>query len=68
MKFNQQRLGINKDNPDDLDDEQVKKFVRLNIDKSTITWQRGELYCFHHTSSFYILELTFFSDAFRIAL
>ncbi|KAK7482180.1 hypothetical protein BaRGS_00026529 [Batillaria attramentaria] len=34
------RLGIDKTNPADLTPEEVKKFVRLDIDKATITWQR----------------------------
>ncbi len=37
-----QRLGINKTNPDDLTEEEISKFVRLDIDPDTITWQRGE--------------------------
>ena len=34
------RLGIDKTNPDDLDSEERKRFVRLDIDPDTITWQR----------------------------
>lgn len=34
------KLGIDKTNPNDLTDEEISKFVRLNIDKDTITWQR----------------------------
>ena len=34
------KLGINKTNPDDLTPEEVKKFVRLDIDPKTITWNR----------------------------
>lgn len=34
------RLSINKTNPQDLTPEEVTRFVRLDIDKSTITWQR----------------------------
>ncbi|CAG8533741.1 670_t:CDS:10 [Acaulospora morrowiae] len=34
------KLGIDKTNPDDLTSEEVNKFVRLNIDSNTITWQR----------------------------
>lgn len=37
-----QRLGITKTSPKDLTAEEVKKFVRLDIDKDTITWQRGK--------------------------
>ena len=37
-----QRLGINKTNPDDLTEEEISKFVRLDIDPDTITWQRGQ--------------------------
>ncbi len=34
------KLGIDKTNPDDLTDEEVSKFVRLDIDPETITWRR----------------------------
>jgi len=33
-----QKLGINKTNPDDLTSEEIRKFVRLDIDPNTITW------------------------------
>ncbi|KAK3820053.1 MAG: LOW QUALITY PROTEIN: formate--tetrahydrofolate ligase-domain-containing protein [Benniella sp.] len=35
-----QRLGINKTTPEDLTSEEISKFVRLDIDPTTITWQR----------------------------
>ena len=35
-----QRLGIDKTDPESLTAEEKVKFARLNIDKSTITWQR----------------------------
>ncbi|CAL1535691.1 unnamed protein product [Lymnaea stagnalis] len=35
-----QKLGIAKTNPKDLTAEEIKNFVRLDIDKATITWQR----------------------------
>jgi methylenetetrahydrofolate dehydrogenase (NADP+)/methenyltetrahydrofolate cyclohydrolase/formyltetrahydrofolate synthetase len=34
------KLGINKTNPDDLTPEEIRKFVRLDIDRDTITWKR----------------------------
>uniref|UniRef100_A0A8V5G0D1 formate--tetrahydrofolate ligase n=1 Tax=Melopsittacus undulatus TaxID=13146 RepID=A0A8V5G0D1_MELUD len=34
------RLGIYKTDPDTLTEEEVRKFARLDIDPSTITWQR----------------------------
>ncbi|RLN20199.1 hypothetical protein BBJ28_00002561 [Nothophytophthora sp. Chile5] len=34
------KLGITKLSPDDLTDEEVSKFARLDIDPDTITWQR----------------------------
>ncbi|NWV42909.1 C1TM protein, partial [Grantiella picta] len=34
------RLGINKTDPEALTEEEISKFVRLDIDPSTITWQR----------------------------
>uniref|UniRef100_A0A8B9GFY4 formate--tetrahydrofolate ligase n=1 Tax=Amazona collaria TaxID=241587 RepID=A0A8B9GFY4_9PSIT len=34
------RLGINKSDPGTLTEEEVSKFARLDIDPSTITWQR----------------------------
>ena len=39
-----QKLGIEKTNPADLTEEEISKFVRLDIDPETITWQRG-IYC-----------------------
>ncbi|KAJ3318074.1 tetrahydrofolate synthase [Boothiomyces sp. JEL0866] len=35
-----QKLGITKTNPDDLTPEEQAAFARLDIDPSTITWQR----------------------------
>ncbi|CAO3587624.1 unnamed protein product [Absidia cylindrospora] len=35
-----QKLGINKSDPNDLTEEEIKRFARLDIDPSTITWQR----------------------------
>uniref|UniRef100_A0A8C8R8M4 C-1-tetrahydrofolate synthase, cytoplasmic n=1 Tax=Pelusios castaneus TaxID=367368 RepID=A0A8C8R8M4_9SAUR len=35
-----QRLGIEKTDPSTLTDEEKRKFVRLDIDPATITWQR----------------------------
>ncbi|RIB06972.1 FTHFS-domain-containing protein [Gigaspora rosea] len=34
------KLGINKTDPNDLTPEEIGKFVRLDIDPETITWQR----------------------------
>ncbi|KGL84266.1 hypothetical protein N309_15732, partial [Tinamus guttatus] len=34
------RLGINKTDPSTLTEEEISKFVRLDIDPLTITWQR----------------------------
>ncbi|OAQ26777.1 FTHFS-domain-containing protein [Linnemannia elongata AG-77] len=34
------RLGIHKATPEDLTPEEISKFVRLDIDPATITWQR----------------------------
>ncbi|XP_014661835.1 PREDICTED: C-1-tetrahydrofolate synthase, cytoplasmic-like [Priapulus caudatus] len=34
------RLGIEKTDPNSLTEEEVRKFVRLNIDPKTITWNR----------------------------
>ncbi|XP_054577809.1 monofunctional C1-tetrahydrofolate synthase, mitochondrial isoform X1 [Eptesicus fuscus] len=34
------KLGINKTDPSALTEEEMSKFARLNIDPSTITWQR----------------------------
>ena len=36
------KLGIAKTNPDEFTDEEINKFVRINFDKDTITWQRGK--------------------------
>lgn len=35
-----QKLGINKTNPDDLDEDEIHRFARLDIDPATITWRR----------------------------
>ncbi|KAM9929874.1 hypothetical protein OXX59_000901 [Metschnikowia pulcherrima] len=34
------KLGIDKTNPDDLTQEEISRFVRLDIDPDTITWRR----------------------------
>ncbi|KAK4194581.1 putative C-1-tetrahydrofolate synthase [Triangularia verruculosa] len=34
------KLGIDKTNPDDLTQEEITKFARLDIDPETITWRR----------------------------
>jgi methylenetetrahydrofolate dehydrogenase (NADP+) / methenyltetrahydrofolate cyclohydrolase / formyltetrahydrofolate synthetase len=34
------KLGIDKVNPDDLTDEEIHRFARLDIDPDTITWRR----------------------------
>ncbi|HLF90510.1 MAG TPA: formate--tetrahydrofolate ligase, partial [Anaerolineales bacterium] len=34
------KLGITKTNPDDLTPEEISKFVRLDIDPESVTWQR----------------------------
>ncbi|NXI55334.1 C1TM protein, partial [Chloroceryle aenea] len=34
------RLGVNKTDPGTLTEEEISKFARLDIDPSTITWQR----------------------------
>uniref|UniRef100_A0A8C5T891 formate--tetrahydrofolate ligase n=1 Tax=Malurus cyaneus samueli TaxID=2593467 RepID=A0A8C5T891_9PASS len=39
-QFFKKRLGISKTDPETLTEEEISKFVRLDIDPSTITWQR----------------------------
>lgn len=34
------KLGIDKTNPDDLTDDEVRRFARLDMDPETITWRR----------------------------
>lgn len=34
------KLGINKTNPDELTEEEIRRFARLDIDPETITWKR----------------------------
>jgi len=34
------KLGIDKTDPDDLTDEEISRFARLDFDESTITWRR----------------------------
>lgn len=36
-----QRLGFSKTDPASLTPQEVSKFVRLDLDPSKITWQRG---------------------------
>ncbi|KAI3657904.1 hypothetical protein MP638_003541 [Amoeboaphelidium occidentale] len=40
MKKRLKKLGIEKENPNDLSPEEVSKFVRLDIEPSSITWNR----------------------------
>ena len=35
-----EKLGINKTDPNDLTEEEVSRFVRLDIDPDTVTWRR----------------------------
>ncbi|CAN3360613.1 C-1-tetrahydrofolate synthase, cytoplasmic [Diutina catenulata] len=35
-----EKLGIDKRNPDDLTEEEITRFARLDIDPDTITWRR----------------------------
>jgi len=35
-----QKLGIDKTDPDDLIEEEISRFVRLDIDPDTLTWRR----------------------------
>lgn len=39
-----QRLNINKTDPLSLTPDEIKKFCRLDIDASTISWKRGLQY------------------------
>ena len=34
------KLGIDKTNPDDLTEDEIRRFAFLDIDHETITWQR----------------------------
>ena len=36
-----QKLNITKRNPKEFDDDEIRRFARLDIDKSTLTWCRG---------------------------
>lgn len=38
MQSRLDKLGITKVNPEDLTDEEISKFARLDIDPDTITW------------------------------
>ncbi|KAG4306511.1 hypothetical protein PORY_000499 [Pneumocystis oryctolagi] len=40
MEKRLEKLGINKTDPNSLTSEEIEKFVRLDIDPSTITWRR----------------------------
>jgi len=37
-----QKLGITKTEPDELTEDEIRRFVRLDIDPDSITWQRGK--------------------------
>jgi methylenetetrahydrofolate dehydrogenase (NADP+)/methenyltetrahydrofolate cyclohydrolase/formyltetrahydrofolate synthetase len=36
-----QKLGITKTDPNELTEDEIARFVRLDVDPDTITWQRG---------------------------
>lgn len=36
------KLNINKDDPNCLTEEEISKFVRLDIDPNRVVWQRGD--------------------------
>jgi formyltetrahydrofolate synthetase len=40
MLIRLKKLGIDKTNPDDLTEDEIHRFVRLDVDPSTITWRR----------------------------
>ena len=40
MRRRLRKLGIEKTDPDDLTDDEIARFVRLDIDPETITWRR----------------------------
>lgn len=41
MKGRLNNLGINKTDPNELTEEERQRFVRLNIDRDTLTWRRA---------------------------
>lgn len=38
------KLNINKTDPDSLDEDEIRRFSRLNIDRNTISWHRGKYF------------------------
>jgi len=36
-----QKLGITKTSPNELMEDEIRRFVRLDVDPNSITWQRG---------------------------
>ena len=40
MQRRLKKLGIDKTNPDELTEEEIRRFARLDIDPETITWKR----------------------------
>jgi len=40
MQRRLKKLGIDKTNPDELTEEEIRRFARLDIDPQTITWRR----------------------------
>lgn len=41
-----QKLGIEKTDPNSLTADEIKRFTRLNIDRNTISWNRGNFTTF----------------------
>eukprot|EP00172_Hildenbrandia_rubra_P001661 Plantae.Rhodophyta-Hildenbrandia_rubra.ctg22272.p1 GENE.Plantae.Rhodophyta-Hildenbrandia_rubra.ctg22272~~Plantae.Rhodophyta-Hildenbrandia_rubra.ctg22272.p1 ORF type:complete len:649 (-),score=115.79 Plantae.Rhodophyta-Hildenbrandia_rubra.ctg22272:1362-3308(-) len=40
LKYRLRKLGIHKDDPDQLTNEEISKFSRLDIDPASVTWRR----------------------------
>lgn len=36
------KMGINKEDPKSLTEEEIRKFVRLDMDPNRVVWNRGE--------------------------
>lgn len=48
-------MNIKEKDPDQLTEGDIKRFVRLDVDKDTITWQRGENWNITYCPTYHIM-------------
>lgn len=63
------KLGIDKTDPDSLTEDEIKRFSRLNIDRKTISWNRGRYFLFRilcpYISHFTVFKIINFFSFFQ---